>query len=246
MWQQLIQYVQSLPNALFVNTVWFLIGVVASLLVGIPSRIRAQRRKRAWPSSDRMCVFTGSTSQDRADSTVVRSGDFFSVAKLYGYLASLFPQAKIRILSDVQIENVGDAMQDHLCLIGGPNNNVVTKRVLEQWNAKNIPTPSFPEGELEFLNRTFKLRHDEANSITQDIGLVARGENPFNEGGAVTICMGIKSFGTHAATQFSISDRFAREVEEISKATGRVQVWILTVEVSGDSIIGFTVSRDQI
>jgi len=165
-----------------------------------------------------------------------RYADLDALVVIYGQVKADNPERMIRILPTGRLAQ--DFALNHLIIIGGAASDAASLF------AQDIPLPVAEEilgadpvthlfrcavGEE---TRTFASSRDDEGSLTQDVGLIARGPHPIIPGGTVTLLSGITSRGVHGAAQCFI-DQHVRDTNEryLEGAFGDVESFCLLMNI---------------
>ena len=147
-------------------------------------------------------------------SRYARYADLDALIEVFGQIKADNAARMIRILPTESLRH--DFALNHLVLIGGAASGAA------QWFAQDIPLPvpeRVPDADTYVFicrvgeeTRKFESLHDNG-TLTQDVGLIARGPHPIIPGGTVTLLSGITSRGVHGAALCFI-DSHLRETNE--------------------------------
>jgi hypothetical protein len=152
----------------------------------------------------------------------LKYGDVDAFFEIIITLLRLFPRIKLQICSSGEAENMRMDLSRHLILIGGPDYNVITQRILE----KNITQISYrspfldeassscPE-EIVIFETVTKQEYCE-QSDDRDYGYFERIRNPHNPKSNIILVGGCHTTGvTCAAKAFSMAESERGELPRI-------------------------------
>jgi transcriptional regulator with XRE-family HTH domain len=143
--------------------------------------------------------------------------DLDAWVEVFGQVRADNPGRMIRILSTEQLAH--DFALNHLIVVGGAASDAASLF------AQDIPLPVAEEipgtdpvthlfrCDVGGKRREFTSTRDEAGTLVQDVGLIARGPHPIIPGGTVTLLSGITSRGVHGAALCFI-DSHVRDTNE--------------------------------
>ena len=169
-------------------------------------------------------------------SRYARYADLDALMEVFGQVKADNPVRMVRILPIARLAQ--DFALNHLIIIGGAASDAASLF------AQDIPLP-IPEeipgtdpvthlfrctvGEEE---QTFTSTRDEAGTLVQDVGLIARGPHPIIPGGTVTLLSGITSRGVHGAALCFI-DSHVRDTNEryLQSTFGNVESFCLLMNI---------------
>jgi transcriptional regulator with XRE-family HTH domain len=147
---------------------------------------------------------------------LVTFADLDSLVELYGHLRAANPASRIEFRAADHMEP--DDYTTHLISLGGPDWNRVTRELL---NELRLPVQVFADwgesGDVYFQadgsghdgRHSPRLEDREGrNDLSEDVGLLARGPNPYNDRRMVTICCGMYARGTYGLVRALTDPRF--------------------------------------
>lgn len=190
-------FINVLSNFIFV-TIGFLIGAYPRL----SSLFRLRRLAKVWGENGKVSIFSGSKKLSDQDGIYIRSGDFNATTELFGFLKSVIRKIDAEILYFETAGTFSFSHDSNMILIGGPNNNEITKRVIDELRKANLVPFTFGNYFFQFdgVNK-FELETTSDGQIIKDYAIVLKRKNPFNINKYVMVIFGLKSFGTLAATR---------------------------------------------
>jgi hypothetical protein len=152
-------------------------------------------------------------------------GDLDALIELYGHLCSANPNADIRLRREATSED----LINHLVLLGGFAWNAVTKRLNDMLDlpVRQVVNEKIHSGEVfeivggpshgeQFLPRWREGDPgtvEKTGVLLEDVGMLARLPNPYNELRTLTYCNGIHSRGVLGAVR-CLTDRAVRDDNE--------------------------------
>ena len=141
---------------------------------------------------------------DAHDRNYVRAAslaDLDALLDLFGHLKSENPATTVRIRATAELDR--EEMGGHLVLLGGVAWNPYVEPLSSQLG---LPVRQLPERDDVFVSaetdaeqQEFKPKLDTAGLVTEDVGLFARGPNPMDPAGTLTLCGGITTRGVRGA-----------------------------------------------
>jgi transcriptional regulator with XRE-family HTH domain len=150
-------------------------------------------------------------------SRYARYADLDALITIYGQVKADNPARMVRILSTGRLAQ--DFALNHLIIIGGAASNAASLF------AQDLPLPTSEEVpgtnrvthlfrcNIEGEAREFRSSWDDEETLTQDVGLIARSPHPIIPGGTVTLLSGITSRGVHGAALCFV-DSHVRDTNE--------------------------------
>ena len=240
------------------------IGALASLVGGLPvlggaaiyavGRIRWRRPVGFSTRGPVDVVLATSTSDESRSKGLIRKpatglGQVRGIAIVSSYLARSYRRKPVRVHLSTDLSRLdGD-----LVSLGGPLNNIVTRRMLEVVNRKG-PVLEFDE---EAVNvrivegpspDPIDLRLSDARVPDMDVAVVIAMPNPFSNDTQrrAVMCFGLTTYGTAAAAELMFTDIVSlrrsrlRELgiarNHLRRGNGGV---VVEAEFSGGRLIGF-------
>jgi transcriptional regulator with XRE-family HTH domain len=147
---------------------------------------------------------------------LVTFADLDSLVELYGHLRAANPATRIEFRGADHM--TPDDYTSHLISLGGPDWNRVTKELLEELQ---LPVHVFADwdkshdvyfqvdGSSDAVRHAPRLESREGrNDLVEDVGLFARGPNPYNDRRIATICFGMYARGTLGLVRALTDPRF--------------------------------------
>jgi hypothetical protein len=227
---------------------WFLLGVLATPLVYLVSRIIPARQ--LWnlnaPGETIICVSAshrGDTGEYIRPATGI--GQLRAVAVALGSLDVAYRRIRFKniLMSD---EALGRRVENDLILFGGPKNNPITRIVLERVQAKY----GVEQDERRICWHTSLGPAEcvpivESRKVKKDIGLVIRTRNPLSRRKS-TVCVfsGGHTFGTVAAVDFFIDHYGAWW--RLWKRLPRTLIAVVECDVLDDYHVNTRLVREQL
>jgi transcriptional regulator with XRE-family HTH domain len=175
--------------------------VCGDLRVG-PARVPEAKRPGYWDPTDRNYVRAASFA------------DLDALLDLFGHLNAENPTTTVRIRAAVELTR--EDLSGHLVMLGGFAWNQYTRQLSEQLG---LPVRQDPEHEDAFVRTTdaepkdFEAKVDGHGNLLEDVGLFARGPNPLDPAGTVTICGGVTTRGVRGAV-LCFADPTLRDLRE--------------------------------
>ena len=100
-----------------------------------------------------------------------------------------------------------------LIVIGGPARNPVAGYILDRWNTDiSFIVPDQGENELLLGGERHGCDRNDGGSVTEDIGVTIRRENPFSPEFQCVLLAGTRYLGTRGVCMASISAEMARQI----------------------------------
>ncbi|WP_307873519.1 MULTISPECIES: helix-turn-helix transcriptional regulator [unclassified Frankia] len=131
--------------------------------------------------------------------------DVDALVELFGHIRAENPALDVRFLTSANITS--DDLSAHLVLLGGLGWNQSTEWYNRQTSfpVVQVEDPAYPDGEVFETRRGDKAtRHypKTADSLlVEDVGLLVRTPNPYNQARTLTICNGVYSRGVLGAVR---------------------------------------------
>ncbi len=153
-----------------------------------------------------------------------RFADADALLEIFGHIRALNPERHVlhRLPTDLRQSD----LQGHLVILGGIGWNPMLLRIQKQLSDK-LPIEQVADDRI-VTGEVFRVRreggedelhlpvYDEFNGerqLVEDVGMVARLENPFNSNRTLTICNGVHSKGVHGAV-LALTDERVRPANE--------------------------------
>jgi len=174
-------------------------------------------------------------------------GDVDAYFEVVVTLLRLFPKIKLRILSSGEAENVRIDPTSHLILIGGPDYNSLTARVLKQQITRfcykspyvNERSSKFPD-EIVISDTVSKIDYCEMTD-ENDYGYFERIKNPNNPGTNIILIGGCHTIGvTGAIKAFSMAESERGEIPTIVLQNAKLVAKKIDYEKSFSTILTVT------
>jgi len=189
-----------------------LVSAFAWVLVEVSTEASTSQKsskKRALPDDQvklGVAILVGSHHDDGENlweaSGLVGTGDAIAAGKVHGYLQNL----GVENCEIVSAHNYpGTKLGKNLVLVGGPDANSVTKKVMEKLSTRlQLGDPSRHIISIvdSVSGEVFNPTVSSAGEVTSDHGLVLRTANPFNPKAFVLVLAGSFGQGTLAAALF--------------------------------------------
>jgi transcriptional regulator with XRE-family HTH domain len=141
--------------------------------------------------------------------------DLDALLDLFGHLRAENPATMVRIRAATELHR--EEMGGHLVLLGGIAWNAYTRRMSAELA---LPVRQLPERDDVFVlppedgpEEAFGPRFDPEGRLVEDVGLFARGPNPQDPAGTLTICSGVTTRGVRG-TVLCFADPLLRELRE--------------------------------
>jgi hypothetical protein len=168
-----------------------------------------------WPP-DQLAKIPYSDIADPDYTRLLTFADLDSLVELYGHLRAANPASQIEFRA---ADHMGpDDYTSHLISLGGPDWNRVTRELLSElelpvevtadWDASG--DVYFQVGDADSAARHAPRLQDRdgRKALTEDVGLFARGPNPWNDRRSVTICCVMYARGTYGVVRALTDPRF--------------------------------------
>ena len=146
-------------------------------------------------------------------------GDLDALVELYGHIRAANPTIDVSIKPSSRFND--SDLSSHLVLIGGIAWNDITEQISEM---SQLPIRQVADAEIR-TGEIFVVHHGEEQQkflpkwdvnhgeLIEDVGLIARTQNPLNTSRSLTICNGIHSRGVVGAVR-ALTDAKLRESNE--------------------------------
>lgn len=152
----------------------------------------------------------------------LRYGDVDAYFEVVINLLRLYPDIKLRILSSGEAEGTRIDMARHLILIGGPDYNSFTERILNkqitQYTYKSLnpdAIPTIPQDEMVLFDSLNNKEYYEA-ADEKDYGYFERIKNPDDQRKNLILIGGCRTLGvTGAAKAFSMAESEKGEIPKV-------------------------------
>jgi transcriptional regulator with XRE-family HTH domain len=168
-----------------------------------------------WPP-DQLAKIPYSDIADPDYTRLLTFADLDSLVELYGHLRAANPASQIEFRAADHMEP--DDYTSHLISLGGPDWNRVTRELLSELELPVEVTADWDaSGDVYFQagSPDSATRHaprlgdrDGRKTLNEDVGLFARGPNPYNDRRLVTICCGMYARGTYGVVRALTDPRF--------------------------------------
>lgn len=152
----------------------------------------------------------------------LKYGDVDAYFEVVITLLRLFPKIKLRIISSGEAENTRVDLARHLILIGGPDYNTITKRILKKQTTQFLyRSPYVQEQSAKFPDEIVlydSVNNRELCELTdeKDYGYFERIKNPNNPEKMIILIGGCHTIGvTGAAKAFSMAESEQGEIPKI-------------------------------
>jgi hypothetical protein len=208
----------------FVTEYSFLAGVIGGLLTTYRLRRNWKYRylRKVWGMRGRdsvvlVCSERNNPEQhqnpDRREYIyLLKYGDVDALVEVSNTLLRLYPDIDLKILSSGEADTVSLDLGSHIVLIGGPDLNRLTRRILEMDQTRfdyrstyiDKPSSSDPE-EITIFDKT-DGKEWFSKSLDRDYGYFERIRNPMSANHNIILIGGCHTIGvTAAARMFSLS-----------------------------------------
>lgn len=142
--------------------------------------------------------------------------DLDSLIELHGHVRAENPEMQVFFKASPKV--VPDDLSGHVVLLGGIVWNAVTRRLYEMADlpVKQVKDDEVATGEIFVAGKEKflpKWSDKSQESLTEDVGLLARVPNPLNSSRALIICNGVHSRGVLGAVR-TLTDAMLRDSNE--------------------------------
>jgi hypothetical protein len=232
--------------SIFVNVLSSFIFFVLGGLFGAYSKIRSywlrHKVRKAWGFKKTAFVFSGSKRQSNTDQTVIRNGDFHAIVEMLKFFQTWLPETQLVISEVSRVESYDFYYNSDVILIGGPNNNPLTKKTLDELD-KSGKLPFEFDGyciKATGHNMSYCIEENDEGSIVKDYGVIFKVANPFNPAYNIVIVAGCKSYATLACAKlFSRPDFYDNHI----KIHENCFCFLVECSVENDKLMLFKISN---
>jgi len=163
------------------------------------------------------------SSPDPHGKYAASSSDGYAAIDLALFIGSFLEEANINYKLDTQIKE--EDLEKNLILVGGPKANIIVEKI-----NKFLPIYFDEKNEWQIVSTLTKNVYRD-----EDVGIVIKMRNPFNEKNFVFLFCGKRFKGTRAATIALI--KHAKEIEEGNKFKDGIARIVKGVDRDADGII---------
>lgn len=252
----------------FFNYIHLLLVAVAILLIIIEVILKAKKIARLWrtrhlrkvwgiKNRDYVIVVCSELDNPEERQNVeprefiynLKYGDVDAYFEVIITLLRLYPNIKLRVLSAGEVENIHIDLARHLILIGGPDYNSITKRILEKGITQfDYRSPYVKEKSTEHPEEIVvydKLNDKEYCELTdeKDFGYFEKIKNLNNPEKQIVLIGGCHTLGvTGAVKAFSMAESEQGEIPTIVLKNAK----IVAKKISKDSNFSVLISAERI
>jgi transcriptional regulator with XRE-family HTH domain len=168
--------------------------------------------------------------------------DADALVELFGHIRAQNPRLDVRFKTSANLDS--DDLSGHLVLLGGLGWNQATSWFAQQYQSsfpvRQVDVPTFAGGDLfeirkdgEWQRVLPKFADESESDLVEDLGLLIRIPNPYNQGRSMTMCNGIFSRGVLGAVR-CLTDARLRASNEgyISRRFGGAKEFGILMRVS--------------
>jgi hypothetical protein len=178
----------------------FLLGALASGIPILWLRFRNNRQLKYFGGQQRITIFVGTLLSGRRDKYSISRSDYYSTVFLFNFLKSISRKKQVEL---VDANNLDDSttLTGSLVLIGGPNTNEASRKILSALEKVAKLPFSYTDTSISVGDMTFRLACDIAGGTEDTFGLIYKFPNPLSDEQPVVFVGGLSGFGTLSAAR---------------------------------------------
>lgn len=237
----MIDQTLNIVTSLFVNVIWLLLGVLATIIIRFLTRTRPARRLWQLKNPNDLIIVVATSVKTFTGEYYRRAtgiGQLRALSLIVGSLRKAYKATIDRniVMSD---EDLGERAENDLILLGGTKNNNYTQRLLERQCIVKLK----PEGiiwnvdgdVIEFLPKV------ENDHVVVDYGLIIKTTNPYSHSSSkVIIIAGVHTQGVVAAARYFTENYFNKLKFSSSKPN---IVTVIKCDVLNDHPVGIKLEK---
>lgn len=164
-------------------------------------------------------------------------GDILALADITLLANNLFQMGNINVHTNP--EAFRHVCRENIIILGGGKYNPIFLKIIDEMNVPlhffDTPEQSFYEIRDKEKTRRLKPAYDQKGNVTEDVGLLVRAKNCFNEDKKIIIAAGCHTYGTSAAIRYFTNSANAKKI--MKKELNNDFELIVRCEVREHSII---------